>query len=73
MSNILKLNKDTERNKNSNNLGLMYDVASLYYLDKVTQESIARKFGISKYKVNRMLKKALAQGIVEIKIVRKRK
>ena len=47
---------------------LMYDIANLYYIDKLTQEVIARKLDISKYKVNRILKRALAQGMIQIKI-----
>ena len=49
---------------------LTYKVANLYYKDKLTQETIARKQNISKYKVNRVLKSALIQGIVQIKIIK---
>lgn len=49
---------------------LMFEIANLYYKDKLTQESIARKLYISKYKVNRVLKSALIQGIVQIKIIK---
>ncbi len=47
-----------------------YKVACLYYKNNFTQENIARKQNISKYKVNRVLKSALIQGIVQIKIVK---
>ena len=47
-----------------------YKVASLYYKNNLTQESVARKLSISKYKVNRILKSALIQGIVQIKIIK---
>jgi len=49
---------------------LIYKIANLYYKDKLTQETIARKQNISKYKVNRVLKSALIQGIVQIKIIK---
>lgn len=35
---------------------LMNEIAELYYKDKLTQESVARRLNISKYKVNRLLK-----------------
>ena len=44
----------------------MHDISILYYKKKLTQESIARRLNISKYKVNRVLKKAIEKGIVEI-------
>ncbi len=49
---------------------LTYKVAYLYYKNNLTQENIARKLNISKYKVNRVLKSALIQGIVQIKIIK---
>lgn len=52
----------------SYDLELMFKVATLYYEKKLTQESIGRKLNISKYKVNRVLKRALIQGVVQIKI-----
>lgn len=51
-------------------LDLMYDVAYLYYMNNLKQESIARKLSISKYKVSRVLKRAVEEGIVKIKIIR---
>ena len=48
---------------------LVFEIANLYYKENLTQESIARKLKISKYKVNRVLKRALVQGIVQIKII----
>ena len=41
------------------NTKLMVKVASLYYKEDLKQESIARRLGISKYAVSRILKKAL--------------
>ncbi len=43
---------------------LIFDVANLYYMNKLTQERIAIKLNISKYKINRILRRALTQGIV---------
>ena len=47
---------------------LLIRVATLYYLNEETQETIAAKLGLSRQKVQRLLKKAREQGIVEIRI-----
>ena len=47
----------------------MVKVANLYYKDNITQDEIAKKLKISKYQVNRVLKKALSSGIVKITII----
>lgn len=39
-------------------LQLMFDISYLYYKNNLTQESIARRLNISKYKINRILKKS---------------
>ena len=49
---------------------LLYSIAHLYYNDNLTQDSIARRLKISKYKVNRMLKRAKTEGIVQINIIK---
>ena len=49
---------------------LMYKVANLYYLNEFKQETIGRKLKISKYKVNRMLKKAKEEGMIQIRVVK---
>lgn len=54
-----KLNKDVE---------LMTRVASLYYLEAITQNEIAHSLGLSRPKVGRLLKRAREEGIVEIQI-----
>ena len=46
----------------------MVKVATLYYKDGLTQEKISRKIKVSKYQVNRILKRALEMGIVQITI-----
>ena len=46
----------------------MTRVASLYYIDELTQEKIARSLSLSRAKVGRLLKKAREEGIVEINV-----
>lgn len=53
---------------NKSLLELMTRAASMYYLENMTQEAIARKLGLSRPKVGRLLKKALDQGVVEIRV-----
>ncbi|MDZ7837829.1 MAG: sugar-binding domain-containing protein [Actinomycetota bacterium] len=48
---------------------LMVKVASLYYRDGLTQEDISTKLKISKYQVNRILKRAINIGVVQINII----
>ena len=48
----------------------MFKVAKFYYIDEFIQTRIARRLNISKYKVNRILKKAKEEGIVQIKIIK---
>ncbi|MFC2144787.1 sugar-binding transcriptional regulator [Actinomycetota bacterium] len=48
---------------------LMVKVANLYYKENLKQESIARRLKVSKYQVNRILKKALNSGMVQINII----
>ncbi|GAB54512.1 lsr operon transcriptional repressor [Glaciecola punicea ACAM 611] len=45
--------------------------ASLYYLNGLTQDQIAKQFGLSRPTIIRMLKRALDAGYVEIKLTRK--
>jgi len=47
----------------------MVKVANLYYKEQLNQEEIAIKLKVSKYQVNRILKKALNSGIVQITII----
>jgi len=48
---------------------LMVNASYLYYKRGLKQESVARKLNISKYKVTRILKKALSSGIVQINVI----
>ena len=47
---------------------LMVKVASLYYKDGLTQDDISKKIKISKYQVNRILKRSIETGVVHISI-----
>jgi DNA-binding transcriptional regulator LsrR (DeoR family) len=53
----------------SYNIKLMVKVSNLYYKDSLTQEEVSEKLKISKYQVNRILKKAISSGIVQINII----
>lgn len=48
---------------------LLYKVAMSYYGDDLTQDQIARRFGLSRIKVSRLLQQARRQRIVQISIV----
>ncbi|MBN2072730.1 MAG: sugar-binding transcriptional regulator [Actinobacteria bacterium] len=48
---------------------LMVKVANLYYREGLKQESISRRLKISKYQVNRIIKKAVANGMIQINII----
>ncbi|PWC11955.1 transcriptional regulator [Brenneria roseae subsp. americana] len=47
---------------------LLTEIAVAYYQDEITQEEIAKKFGLSRIKVGRLLKRAKEEGIVEITV-----
>ena len=47
---------------------LIYKIASSYYRDNESQENISARFGISRIKVSRVLKKAREEGIVRISL-----
>lgn len=49
---------------------ILADVAEMYYLEGKDQTDIARKVGVSRSMISRMLTEARRQGIVEIKIFR---
>lgn len=50
---------------------LMIEIATLYYYDGLTQREIAKRFGISRSNVSRLLTEARNRGIVEIKVKQK--
>ncbi|MHA1563798.1 MAG: sugar-binding transcriptional regulator [Alphaproteobacteria bacterium] len=47
---------------------LLTNIARRYYDDNATQEEIARELGLSRMKINRLLKQAHEQGVVEVYI-----
>ncbi len=47
---------------------LLTEIAIAYYDNDMTQEAIAKKFGISRIKIGRLLKRARQEGIVEITV-----
>ena len=47
---------------------LLAQVASLYYEQGLTQEQVARRLGISRSGVSRLLREARREGIVEIHV-----
>lgn len=47
---------------------LLVRVASAYYLDELTQQSIGHEFGLSRQRVQRLLGRARREGVVEIRI-----
>jgi DNA-binding transcriptional regulator LsrR (DeoR family) len=48
---------------------LLYKIAKAYYQDELTQHDIARRFGLSRVKVSRLLEQARQEGIVKITVV----
>ncbi|WP_251976307.1 sugar-binding transcriptional regulator [Salinicola avicenniae] len=57
----------SERNDNAD-IALMTEIASLYYIEGETQEVIANRLGISRVKAGRLLKRAQAEGIVDVRV-----
>ena len=50
------------------NDALLAEIANRYFIDKETQDSIGRSLNLSRMKVNRLLKQAQDEGIVEIRV-----
>lgn len=60
----------TDRMIFSKRTRILADVAEMYYFDGKDQEAIARKVGVSRSMVSRMLTEARKRGIVEVKVIR---
>ena len=43
-------------------------LATLYYIDGLTQEELSKRFGVSRATIGRLLKRAQDEGIVEIRV-----
>ena len=54
-----------------NRINKLADVAELYFIEGLTQAEIAKKIGVTRSMVSRMLTEAREEGIVKIKIERK--
>ncbi|ECY5113393.1 sugar-binding transcriptional regulator, partial [Salmonella enterica subsp. enterica serovar Typhimurium] len=57
-----------DKSSQSQDFELLTEIAIAYYCDEVTQEEIANRFGFSRIKVGRLLKRAKEEGIVEINV-----
>ena len=47
---------------------LIIEVAALYYINRLTQDDLARQFGTSRSTISRLLKQAHDTGVVEIQV-----
>jgi len=59
------------RKQAKNRINKLADVAEMYFLNGLTQAEIAKKVGVTRSMVSRMLSEAREEGIVSIKIERK--
>lgn len=59
---------ENEREANLETIDLLTRIASLYYLEDHTQDEVAQEVGLSRQKVQRLLRQAREQGIVEINV-----
>jgi DNA-binding transcriptional regulator LsrR (DeoR family) len=48
---------------------LLYKIAQAYYLDGLTQEEIAGRFGLSRPKVSRLLQRGREEGVIHVNLV----
>ena len=46
----------------------LIEIATLYYYEDVTQEELSRRFSVSRAKISRLLQRARADGLVEIRV-----
>lgn len=62
--------QETRRNGDWNEISAetVIEIATAYYYDDVTQEELAKRFGVSRVRVSRLLKRARADGVVEIRV-----
>lgn len=50
------------------NLGLLTEIARRYFIENETQDTIGQALGLSRMKVNRLLREAQEAGLVEIRV-----
>ncbi len=53
---------------NDTDLTILTEIAAAYYLEEETQESLSRKYHMSRAKIGRLLRQAREEGIVEIAV-----
>jgi deoxyribonucleoside regulator len=59
-----------EQRRTEDRASLLADLAEMYYLENMNQAEIARKVGVTRSMISRMLKQAREMAIVEVKIHR---
>ncbi len=59
------------RKPSKDRVNKLADVAEMYYLEGLTQSKIAKKMGVTRSTISRMITEAHKEGIVKIKIQRK--
>ncbi len=59
-----------EQNLSMERASLLADVSEMYYLEDKDQSEIARKVGVTRSMISRMLKEAREKGIVDIRVQR---
>ncbi|ROT95932.1 sugar-binding transcriptional regulator [Marinobacter sp. R17] len=52
----------------SADISLMTEIATLYYVEGETQEVISKRLNVSRVKVGRLLKRAHAEGVVDVRV-----
>lgn len=52
----------------SADISLMTEIATLYYVEGETQEVISQRLNVSRVKVGRLLKRAHAEGVVDVRV-----
>ncbi|WP_148255456.1 sugar-binding transcriptional regulator [Aidingimonas lacisalsi] len=52
----------------STEIDLITEISTLYYVQGATQEVIANRLGLSRIRVGRLLKRAQAEGIVDVRV-----
>ena len=60
----------SDQNLSNERASMLADVAEMYYLEDKTQAEIARKVGVTRSMISRILKEAREKGIVEIRVRR---
>lgn len=54
--------------RESHNYGLLAEIARRYYLEGETQDAIGKALNLSRMKINRLLREAQDEGLVEIRV-----